>query len=153
MKSDIYIYTDGSSIGNPGPGGYGVVIKMLDCIKEISKGFYYTTNNRMELLAVIISLEYFNTSHQNIILYTDSKYVVNAINNKWLFSWKRSKFSNIKNKDLWTRFLWIYFYHKIDFVWIKGHNNNYYNDLCHKLAFEAASSNNLIIDYGYAKIH
>lgn len=151
----IEVYTDGSSRGNPGPGGYGIIIKTLTrpYIKEFYQGFNYTTNNRMELLSVIISLEYLKRCNKNITIFTDSKYVTNPLHKHWILKWKKKSFLNIKNTDLWKRFLRIYNQDgKINFFWLKGHAGNYYNNRCHDLAVNA-SKKKLIIDYGYCKIH
>ena len=151
MNKLIKIYTDGSSIGNPGPGGYGIVMLTEDgkYKKEYSQGFKMTTNNRMELLAVIIGLENLKYKHCNVKIYTDSKYVSDAVEKGWLFDWEKKDFKNKKNPDLWRRFLEIYKNHKIKFKWIKGHNNDFYNERCDFLANLAAKNSNLIEDKGY----
>ena len=151
MNKLIKIYTDGSSIGNPGPGGYGIVMLTEDgkYKKEFSQGFKITTNNRMELLAVIIGLENLKYKNCNVKIYTDSKYVSDAVDKGWVFDWERKNFKNKKNPDLWIRFLNIYNDHKIKFHWVKGHSNDFYNDRCDLLANNAAKSSNLIEDSGY----
>ena len=151
MNKPITIYTDGSSIGNPGPGGYGIVmlVEGEDYKKEFSQGFKLTTNNRMELLAVIIALEKIKIKNSNVIIFTDSKYVSDAVDKGWVFDWERKNFKNKKNPDLWRRFLTIYNDHKIKFHWVKGHSNDFYNDRCDLLANNAAKSSNLIEDSGY----
>ena len=151
MNKLIKIYTDGSSIGNPGPGGYGIVMLTEDgkYKKEYSQGFKMTTNNRMELLAVIIGLENLKYKHCNVKIYTDSKYVSDAVDKGWLFDWEKKDFKNKKNPDLWRRFLEIYKNHKIKFKWIKGHNNDFYNERCDFLANLAAKNSNLLEDKGY----
>ena len=151
MNKLIKIYTDGSSIGNPGPGGYGIVMLTEDgkYKKEYSQGFKMTTNNRMELLAVIIGLENLKYKHCNVKIYTDSKYVSDAVEKGWLFDWEKKDFKNKKNPDLWRRFLEIYKNHKIKFKWIKGHNNDFYNERCDFLANLAAKNSNLLEDKGY----
>ena len=151
MNKLIKIYTDGSSIGNPGPGGYGIVMLTEDgkYKKEYSQGFKMTTNNRMELLAVIIGLENLKYKHCNVKIYTDSKYVSDAVDKGWLFDWEKKDFKNKKNPDLWRRFLEIYKNHKIKFKWIKGHNNDFYNERCDFLANLAAKNSNLTEDKGY----
>ncbi len=151
MNKPITIYTDGSSIGNPGPGGYGIVmlVEGEDYKKEFSQGFKLTTNNRMELLAVIIALEKIKIKNSNVTIFTDSKYVSDAVEKGWVFDWEKKNFKNKKNPDLWMRFLNIYNEHKIKFYWVKGHSNDFYNDRCDLLANNAAKSSNLIEDSGY----
>lgn len=145
----IKIYTDGSSRGNPGPGGFGVILISGDHRKEISKGFKLTTNNRMELLAVIVGLEAIK-NHDNVIdIYSDSKYVVESVEKKWVFGWEKKEFKDKKNPDLWKRFLAIYAKHKVKFHWIKGHNAHPENERCDVLATEAADGFDLLIDSGY----
>ena len=145
----IKIYTDGSSRGNPGPGGFGVILISGNHRKEISKGFKLTTNNRMELLAVIVGLEAIK-NHDNVIdIYSDSKYVVESVEKKWVFGWEKKEFKDKKNPDLWKRFLAIYAKHKVKFHWIKGHNAHPENERCDVLATEAADGFDLQIDSGY----
>ena len=145
----IIIYTDGAAKGNPGNGGYGIVMMSGGHRKELSQGFKLTTNNRMELLAVIIALEEIKKENSEIILYSDSKYVVDAVGKNWVFGWEKKNFNKKKNPDLWMRFLKIYRKHKVTFVWIKGHANNKENERCDILAVEAAESSNLQIDTWY----
>ncbi len=147
----VNIYTDGSSLGNPGPGGYGLIMEWVgkNLIKEFSKGFTKTTNNRMELLAVITGLELLKKDGFDVIIYSDSKYVVDAIKKKWLFDWKKNNFKKKKNVDLWKRFLHVYNKHNVKFEWIKGHSNHPQNERCDFLAVEAANSNELSIDSGF----
>ena len=149
--SDVIIYTDGSSRGNPGPGGYGIVMEHCKSgyVKEYSKGFKLTTNNRMELLAVIEALKKLTQTNLKIIVYTDSKYVVDSVEKKWLFKWEKLNFKNKKNVDLWLDFLSLYKKNSIKFYWIKGHNDHPQNESCDKLAFNAASGENLFSDTGY----
>ena len=151
MNRPIIIYTDGSSIGNPGPGGYGIVmlVEGEDYKKEFSQGFKLTTNNRMELLAVIVALEKIKIKNSNVTIFTDSKYVSDAVEKGWVFDWVTKNFKNKKNPDLWIRFLSIYGEHKIKFHWVKGHNNDFYNERCDLLANNAAKGLNLIEDSGY----
>ena len=153
MLDQINIYTDGSAIGNPGPGGYGIVMewKVKEYIKEFSEGFRMTTNNRMELLAVIIGLETLRRDGIAVVVYSDSKYVIDAVKKKWVFNWEKKDFKGKKNSDLWKSFLGIYQTQKIKFFWIKGHNNHPQNERCDNLAFEASKSKNLDIDLGYEK--
>ena len=148
-KQPITIYTDGASSGNPGPGGYGIVLISGKHRKEVSEGFRLTTNNRMELLAVIIALEMIKYERAKITLYTDSKYVADAVNKGWVFEWEKKRFKNKKNPDLWKRFLKIYRKHDVTFVWVRGHNNNKENEKCDQLAVEAYKYGNLQIDTAY----
>lgn len=131
----ILIYTDGSSLGNPGPGGWGVVMKFRHKTKELSGGEKFTTNNRMELLAVIESLESLKVNKYPIEIYSDSKYVVDSISKGWVFNWsKKPNFGGKKNEDLWKRFLKIYQNFDVTLNWIKGHNGHKENERCDKLA-------------------
>lgn len=135
----IQLYTDGSSRGNPGPGGYGVVLKCGTHYKELSEGFEETTNNRMELLAVIVGLEAIKRENAEVIVYSDSTYVVKAVNEGWVFGWEKKNFDKKANPDLWIRFLQIYRKHRVRFVWIKGHAGHPENERCDALAVAAAS--------------
>ena len=145
----IIVYTDGSAKGNPGNGGYGIVMIKESFRKEFSKGFELTTNNRMELLAVIVALENVKKEHSDILVYSDSKYVVDAVEKKWVFGWEKTKFKKKKNPDLWIRFLKIYKKQKVSFIWVKGHANNKENERCDYLAVKAAESNILNKDTWY----
>ena len=147
----VNIYTDGSSKGNPGPGGYGAVLIYGNYRKEISDGFRLTTNNRMELLAVIVSLESLKVVKENIIIYSDSKYVINAIEKKWVFNWEKNNFKGKKNKDLWVRFLKIYSKYNVSFIWVKGHSQIVENERCDFLAVQAAEKKTLNVDEYYEK--
>lgn len=151
LSKRVNIYTDGSSLGNPGPGGYGVIMEWIgkNLIKEFSEGFINTTNNRMELLAVITGLELLRKDGFEVVIYSDSKYVVDAVEKKWLFDWEKKKFKKKKNIDLWKRFLNVYRKNIVKFVWIKGHNYHQQNERCDFLAVEAAKSSKLSIDYGF----
>lgn len=149
MTNAIEIYTDGACSGNPGPGGYGIVMKFLNQRKELSQGYRKTTNNRMELLAVIIGLESIKKPDIPIIVYSDSKYVVDAINLGWVHSWVKKGFKDKANPDLWQRFLKIYQKHQVKFVWVKGHAENIENNRCDELAVIASKSTQLLIDEGY----
>jgi ribonuclease HI len=149
MSNEITIYTDGAASGNPGPGGFGVVLKSGRHRLEKSEGFRLTTNNRMELLAVITGLEALKKTGSNAVIYTDSKYVADAVEKGWVFQWESKAFRKKKNPDLWIRFLKIYRKHIVRFVWIKGHNNNPENELCDRLAVEASKGNDLQEDTGY----
>jgi ribonuclease HI len=147
---DITIYTDGASRGNPGPGGYGVVLLSGPHRREISEGFKSTTNNRMELLAVIIGLEALKKDGMNVTIYSDSQYVVNSVEKGWVFGWVKINFKGKKNSDLWKRFLSVYNRHKVKFIWIKGHNETKENERCDRLAVAAALDKaNLKDDVGF----
>ncbi|MDI9535309.1 MAG: ribonuclease HI [Bacteroidota bacterium] len=148
-KPNITIYTDGACSGNPGPGGYGIVLISGQHRKEMSQGFRLTTNNRMELLAVIVALEQLKKENSNVTLYTDSKYVSEAINEKWIEDWVRRKFKKVKNPDLWKRFLDVYKKHNVEVVWVKGHSETVENNRCDFLATQAIKSTNLLIDENY----
>ena len=147
----IVIYTDGSAKGNPGRGGYGIVMISGKHRKELQKGFRLTTNNRMELLSVIVALESVKQKNIDISVFSDSKYVVDAVEKKWVFGWEKKNFNKWKNPDLWIRFLKIYRQHKVKFFWIKGHAENKENERCDCLAVEAAESSSLHIDLWYEK--
>jgi len=147
----IIVYTDGAAKGNPGNGGYGVVMMSGSYRKELSNGFKLTTNNRMELLAVIVALEKVKKFPSEITVYSDSKYVVDAIEKSWLFKWEKKNFAKVKNPDLWVRFLKIYNKHRVSFVWVKGHANNKENERCDFLAVQAAESSGLDSDTWYEK--
>ena len=145
---EVIIYTDGAAKGNPGKGGYGTVLISGNHEKRLSQGYILTTNNRMELLAVIIGLEALNQKC-NVIIYSDSKYVVDSVEKGWVFGWETKEFKGKKNTDLWKRFLSIYRNHSVKFKWVKGHAGNKYNEICDQLAVEAAESSNLLNDEGY----
>lgn len=136
----IEIFTDGSSRGNPGPGGYGVILRCGEHYKELSGGFAETTNNRMELTAVIVGLEAVRRPNAEIILYSDSRYVVDSVNKGWVFGWERKRFEKRLNADLWMRFLEVYRRHRVHFVWVKGHADNPMNNRCDQLAVAAATA-------------
>jgi ribonuclease HI len=149
-KTTIRIYTDGASRGNPGRGGFGAVLLWGEHKKELSKGYRLTTNNRMELMAVIAALEALKKSNLDIVIYSDSNYVVKAVMEGWLKKWVRNNFKgNIKNRDLWERYDELSRNHHIQFKWVKGHAENVYNNRCDILATEAADGINLFIDEGY----
>ena len=152
-KAQIIIYTDGASSGNPGPGGYGIVMQKhgTDYVKEFSEGYRKTTNNRMELLAVIVALEKINKENQVVHVYTDSKYVSDSVEKKWVQNWEKKSFKNKKNADLWIRFLKVYRNHRVSFFWVKGHNNLYGNERCDTLAVQASKKQRLKIDENYEK--
>lgn len=149
MDQFIEIYTDGAASGNPGPGGFGVVLKFGKFRKEISGGFRLTTNNRMELLAVIVGLESVTNKEIPVRVYSDSKYVVDSINLKWVFGWQKKGFEKKANPDLWKRFLKIYNPQKHQFFWVKGHAANIENNRCDELAVSASKQKNIVIDEGY----
>ncbi|WP_396150952.1 ribonuclease HI [Flavobacterium sp.] len=153
MSHQIHIYTDGAAKGNPGPGGYGVVIELVGSTykKEFYEGFRYTTNNRMELLAVIVGLEKLKNPNTTVLVTSDSKYVVDAVEKRWVFQWEKKGFAGKKNPDLWLRFLKIYRKHKVDFKWVKGHNSHPQNERCDELAVYASGLPNLSIDAFYEK--
>lgn len=151
MNDRIVIYTDGAAKGNPGPGGYGIVMMYKGHRKELAQGYRKTTNNRMELLAVIVALEMVKRPEIPVVVYSDSKYVVDAVNKKWVFGWARKGFKGKKNPDLWVRFLNTYPNLKVQFVWVKGHANIPENERCDRLAVQAAEQSNLPIDEGYEK--
>ena len=145
----IKLYTDGSAKGNPGRGGYGLVLISGKHYKEISQGFRYTTNNRMELLAVIVGLEHLKSKKCDVLVFSDSKYVVDSVEKKWVFQWVKKGFKGKKNADLWKRFLLIYQKHNVSFQWVKGHAGHPQNEKCDQLAFEASDYKELLIDKGY----
>ncbi len=147
--SEVTIYTDGACSGNPGPGGYGVVLMAGSLRKEMSGGFRLTTNNRMELMAAITGLEALRIDGLKVKLHTDSQYLVNAVNKGWLFNWEIKRFAKKKNQDLWIRFLEVYRRHRVILVWVKGHNNDPENERCDTLAVEASKRPGLPEDEGY----
>ena len=142
----IQIFTDGACSGNPGPGGYGVILKAGEHYKELSGGFKLTTNNRMELLAVCIGLESLKNLNQEITIFSDSKYVIDSIEKKWVFGWVKKGFAGKKNKDLWLRFLQSYKVHQVKFTWVKGHAGHPENEHCDVLAVLASKNKDLQID-------
>ena len=147
--SKVTVYTDGGASGNPGPGGYGIVLLSGEHRKEMSGGFRLTTNNRMELLAVIIALETLKFDGTDVTIYSDSKYVVDAITKGWVFGWEKNGFAKKKNPDLWKRFLKIYTKHKVEFVWVKGHAGNELNEVADRLAVSAYQEGVLEVDKVY----
>ena len=151
MPYQVHIYTDGAAKGNPGPGGYGVVMEMVGSPykKEFFEGFRHTTNNRMELLAVIVGLEKLKAPKTTVLIVSDSKYVVDSVEKGWVFGWEKKYFKDKKNPDLWMRFLKIYRQHQVKFKWIKGHNNHPQNERCDELAVMASQQKKLNIDSFY----
>ena len=147
----IHLYTDGSSLGNPGPGGYGAIIEWVgkSYKKEISEGYRMTTNNRMELLAVIVGLETLKLQPMEVLVCSDSNYVIDSVQKKWVFGWEKKGFKGKKNPDLWKRYLKIHRKHKVDFQWIKGHNDHPQNERCDWLAVNAAKQKTLLVDRAF----
>lgn len=150
----IHIYTDGSALGNPGPGGYGIVMEWVGkgYVKEFSRGFKHTTNNRMELWAIIDALEKLKKAPMDVLVVSDSKYVIEAIDKKWIFGWEKKNFKGKKNPDLWKRFLKIYPKHNVQFQWVKGHNNHPQNERCDQLAVTAAKNTPVESDVYYEQM-
>lgn len=153
MPHEVHIYTDGAAKGNPGPAGYGVVMELVGTPykKEFYEGFRLSTNNRMELLAVIVGLEKLKNPKTKVLVVSDSKYVVDAVEKRWVFQWEKIGFKAKKNPDLWIRFLKAYRKHQVDFQWVKGHNSHPQNERCDALAVMASQQNNLSIDEFYEK--
>ncbi len=151
MSHQVHIYTDGAAKGNPGNGGYGVVMELVGTPykKEFYEGFRLTTNNRMELLAVIVGLEKLNTPNMKVLVVSDSKYVVDSVEKRWVFGWEKTGYKGKKNPDLWMRFLKVYRKHQVDFKWIKGHNNHPQNERCDELAVMASLQSKLSVDAFY----
>ena len=143
------MYTDGSSRGNPGPGGYGTILSFGDHYKELSGGFRKTTNNRMELLAVIMGLESLKNDQYPIMVYSDSKYVVESVEKGWIWGWQKKGFKGKKNPDLWQRYIGLHNRFKVKFTWVKGHAGHPQNERCDELAVMGAEGENLLIDKGY----
>jgi ribonuclease HI len=147
----IRIYTDGAAQGNPGPGGYGVILKYNQFVKELSEGFRLTTNNRMELLAVIKGLESIKKEGIPVSIFSDSEYVINAIEKGWLWTWQKKNFKDKKNADLWLRYIPLHRKYNPRFTWVKGHAGHIENERCDYLAVAAASGPNLLIDEVYER--
>lgn len=147
----VHLYTDGAASGNPGPGGYGLLLELpgTPYKKEFAEGFEYTTNNRMELLAVIVGLEMLKETPLEVTVFTDSKYVCDAVEKKWVIRWEREGFKKQKNQDLWKRFLNVSRKHKVQIKWIKGHNQHPQNERCDALAVAASKQQNQKEDLGY----
>jgi ribonuclease HI len=145
----ITIYTDGACSGNPGPGGYGTILLYKNYKKELSQGYRKTTNNRMELLAVIKGLEALKGTGHQVTVYSDSKYVVDAVEKGWIWNWQTKEFKGKKNVDLWKLFIPLYKKHQVKFKWVKGHVGNPLNERCDELAVNASQSQVLLIDHGF----
>jgi len=145
----ITLFSDGASQGNPGPGGYGVILMAGKHRKELSQGFRKTTNNRMELLGIISGLEALKKEGNQVDVYTDSQYVVNSVEKGWVWGWVKKGFKGKKNEDLWRRFIKVYQKHKVKLHWIKGHAGHPENERCDELAVEAANSGRLLVDQGF----
>lgn len=152
-EKQLIIYTDGAARGNPGPGGYGAILMWGERVKELSAGYRLTTNNRMELMAVIAALNALTKENISLIIYTDSQYVLNSVEKKWLDNWVRTDFKGgKKNKDLWMQYYHLAKKYRIKFVWVKGHGDNIYNNRCDELATTAADGRKLLIDEGYEQL-
>ncbi len=152
MKNfEVNVYTDGASSGNPGPGGYGIIMEWAGKAyrKEFSEGYQLTTNNRMELMAVIMALKKLNHPGTKVQVFTDSKYVMDAVEKGWVFNWEKINFKEKKNADLWVDFLNEYRKHRVQFTWVKGHNNHWENERCDQLAVNARKKKKLLTDTGY----
>lgn len=149
MSKSIKIYTDGASQGNPGPGGYGTILIFGKHRKELSEGYRLTTNNRMELLAVIKGLEALKDNSYPVSIYSDSKYVVDAVEKGWVWNWKKKGYKGKKNADLWEIFIGLYKHFKVKFIWVKGHAGHPENERCDEMAVNSAQGSNLMIDEGY----
>jgi ribonuclease HI len=148
----ITIYTDGAAQGNPGRGGYGVVLIAPPHRRELSAGYRLTTNNRMELMGVITCLEALKFDGCDVTIYSDSRYIVDAVEKGWLYGWEKKAFKDKKNPDLWRRYLMVSRRHKVRFVWVKGHDGNPENERCDQLAVAAARGGNLLEDTGYVEL-
>ena len=142
----IELFTDGASSGNPGPGGYGAILRSGQHYKELSAGYRKTTNNRMELLAVIKGLEALKNPNQQVHIFSDSKYVIDSIEKRWVHGWVTKGFAGKKNKDLWLRYLELAKLHQIRFTWVRGHNGHPENERCDQLAVNAYKQKDLLID-------
>ncbi len=150
LNNELIIYTDGAARGNPGRGGYGVVMMFGEKKKELSAGYRLTTNNRMELMAVIVALQNLKRKNLSLTIYTDSQYIVNAVTKNWLEKWVKTNFAGgKKNKDLWLQFYELSRDYHITFIWVKGHAANVYNNRCDQLATTAADGTDLLIDEEY----
>lgn len=149
MANPVVVHTDGGASGNPGPGGYGAILQWGGLQKELTAGYRLTTNNRMELLAVIVALEAMKRDGTEVWVVSDSKYVIDAVVKGWVFKWEKKAFKDKKNPDLWKRFLKAYRRHSVRFDWVKGHAGNPMNERADQLAVAAYKKKNLLIDEGY----
>ena len=149
IMATVTIYTDGGASGNPGPGGYGALLMYGEHQKELSAGYRLTTNNRMELLAVIVALEALKRPGLNVEVFSDSKYVVDAVEKGWVMGWERKNFKDKKNPDLWKRFLRVYRQHRVAFFWVKGHAGNPNNERVDALAVAAYQTGDLGVVEAY----
>ena len=147
----IRIYTDGAALGNPGPGGFGTILEFQGHVREISKGFRLTTNNRMELMAVIEALRALKREGLPVTIYSDSKYVVEAVEKGWLWNWEKKNFKEKKNEDLWRAYIPLHKRFSPRFVWVKGHNGHPQNERCDQLAVRAANQDCFEADLGYER--
>ena len=147
----IRIYTDGAAQGNPGPGGFGIILKFDKHVKELSQGFRLTTNNRMELLAVIVGLEAIKKEGIAVTIFSDSKYVVDSVEKGWIWTWQKKNFVKKANPDLWQRYIPLHQKLKPKFIWIKGHAGHLENERCDQLAVQAAEGYELLVDDWYEK--
>lgn len=154
MIFDVHLYSDGAAIGNPGPGGYGVVMEWVGkpYKREFFEGFRHTTNNRMELLGVIVGLEKLKNNGTKVLVVSDSKYVVDSVEKKWIMGWEKKGFVGKKNPDLWKRFLKVYRLHDVKMQWVKGHNDHPQNERCDVLAMMGAKSAVLSVDAVYEDV-
>ena len=150
-RAPIQLYTDGACSGNPGPGGYGAILRCGSYEKVFSAGYATTTNNRMDLLAVITGLEAIRWTRADVTVWSDSSYVVDAVEKGWVFSWEQKNFAKKANADLWQRFLAVYRQHEVKFVWIRGHNGHPENERCDRMAVAASQGKDLLVDVGYAQ--
>jgi ribonuclease HI len=150
LDNVIYLFTDGACAGNPGPGGYGLILRMGKHYKELSQGYRLTTNNRMEMMAVIVGLESIKLERADVLIQTDSQYIINAVEKKWVYGWLKKGFAGKANEDLWRRFLKVYEKHNVKFKWIKGHNGHPENERCDALAVAASKNKEShLIDEGF----
>jgi ribonuclease HI len=147
--ADVFVYTDGAARGNPGKGGYGVVLISGTARMELSAGYEHTTNNRMELMAVLVGLRSLKGSGHQVWVYSDSRYVVDSVNKNWLKGWAKKGFKKVKNPDLWKELLPLLRLWSPCFVWVKGHADNPHNNRCDVLATQAADTAATLVDYGY----
>ena len=148
----VQLFTDGAAKGNPGPGGFGAILRFGKHEKELSGGFRKTTNNRMELMAVIAGLEALTKERLQVTIYTDSRYVADAIEKKWVYGWMKSNFAKKKNQDLWMRLMRSFAKHEVRIVWVKGHAGHTENERCDRLAVEAAENTTLMVDVEYERL-